>query len=318
MLAKSLLHTDPSDTMSAPQELQQKPLADGLFFGESPRYRDGTLYISDMTGRTIYMIDPASGQKQVLLEVENQPNGMCFASDGALIYSSMFDAKLYRLKDGKSTLYADLSHVMGGYCGDMVIDRAGRVYLDDTGARVLHGEQPKPGRLLRIDTDGTVNIAAENIVFPNALMISTDGKNLFNAETFGYGLLKFDIGADGELSNRQKVWTPATRAGDKGASAVTMIGIDGGCMDAEGGMWLSLLALEEFVRLAPDGQITHRVKTNGHATACTLGGEDGKTLFMATNWTPENENLFTAMVAKKTRCTVSTTRVEVGRGQALP
>lgn len=306
--------------MASPIELSSKPLADGMFFGESPRYHNDKLYLSDMTGQTIYMIDPKSGTKEVLIEVENQPNGMCFADDGSLIYSSMFDAKLHKLKDGKHTLYADMSSVMTGYSGDMVIDKAGRVYQDDTGARVLHGEDPKPGKLLVIEQDGSVKVAAENIIFPNAVFISGDGKTLYVAETFGYGLLRYDIGPDGALSNRQKAWSPKDYAGAErtGDPRKTMVGIDGGCMDADGGIWLSLLGLEEWVRLDAQGKVTHRIKTDGHATACTLGGEDGKTLFLVTNQVPENENLFSAMVAKRTKALVSTVRVEIGRGDALP
>lgn len=306
--------------MATPIELTSSPLTDGMCFGESPRYRDGKLYMSDMTGRKIYCVDPSSGEKEVLVEVEHQPNGMGFTSDGALIYSSMFDAKLYKLKDGQHTLYADMSGTMTGYCGDMVIDSSDRVYLDDTGARVLHGEAPKPGKLLSIQTDGSVGVAASNIIFPNAIFISPDGNNLWCAETFGYGLLKYDVGTNGELSNRQQVWAPKDYAGEARVGDVrqTMAGIDGGCMDAEGGMWLSLLGLEEFVRLGPNGTITHKVKTKGHATVCTIGGPDGKTLFMLTNSMPEGENLFKAMVALRTKCSVSTTAIEVGKGTARP
>lgn len=296
-----------------------KVLADGMYFGESPRYRDGLLYLSDMIGRKIYTIDVSTGKKQVLVEVENQPNGMCFNADGSLIYSSMFDAKLYQLKDGSSTLYADMSHVMTGYCGDMVIDKSGRVYLDDTGARVLHGETPRPGRLLVIETDKTVKVAADDIVFPNGIFINNDGKHLYVAETFRYGLLKYDFETDGNLSNRQDFWSPTVLPGVKKEEMVAkMVGIDGACMDAEGGIWLSMLGYEEFVRLDPHGKVTHRIKVNGHATACTLGGADGKTLYLVINRVPEGENLFKAMVGKQTTCTIATASVEVGRGEARP
>jgi sugar lactone lactonase YvrE len=303
------------------KQLTHAPLIDGLLFGESPRYHNGLLYISDMTGKTIYTIDRA-GNKNVLLEVENQPNGMCFGPDGSLIYSSMFDAKLYRRDgEGNDTLYADMSHVMTGYCGDMAIDTTGRVYLDDTGARVLHGESPRPGRLLIIESDESVRIADENIVFPNALFMSGDGKNLFCAETFGKGLLKWDVGPHGSLSNRQLVWSPATISptGEIGNTPYGLIGIDGGCMDAEGGMWLSMLALEKFVRLDQQGNVTHEIKTKGHATACTLGGDDGKTLFLVTNSFAEGEqSIFSAMVARRTQCIVSYATVDTPKGAACP
>jgi sugar lactone lactonase YvrE len=308
--------------MASPRKLTHKPIADGLLFGESPRYRNGLIYISDMTGGAIYTINPSSGEKKKLCVAKNQPNGMCFAPDGSLIWSSMFDAKLYRRDStGETTLYADISNVMTGYCGDMAIDSTGRVYLDDTGARVLHGEQPRPGRLLMIETDGSVHVADEDIVFPNALFISNDEKSIYCAETFGYGLLKWDVGADGKLSNRQKVWSPAavSPTGQTGITPHGMIGIDGGCMDAEGGIWLSLLGLEKFIRLDQQGIVTHEINVKGHATACTLGGDDGKNLYLVTNWFSEDEeSLFTAMVAKHTKCTVSYARVDVAKGTARP
>lgn len=308
--------------MPSPKQLTHTSIADGLLFGESPRYRNGLIYISDMTGQAIYTIDPSSGAKKQLCVAENQPNGMCFAPDGSLIWSSMFDAKLYRHDStGTNTLYADLSNIMTGYCGDMAIDASGRVYLDDTGAKVLHGEQPRPGRLLVINTDGSAAVADENIIFPNALFISNDGRSIYCAETFGYGLLKWDLGSDGSLSNRQKVWSPAaiSPTGETGNTPDGIFGIDGGCMDGEGGMWLSMLGLEKFVRLDQEGNITHEIKTKGHATACTLGGDDGKTLFLVSNWFSEDEDgLFAAMKGKRTKCTISYARVDVGKGTARP
>lgn len=268
------------------------PLATGLLFGESPRFKDGVLYISDMTGRAIYIIDIVSREKQVLTEMENQPNGICFAPDGSLIYSSMLDAKLYRRDPtGHHALYADMKDIMNGYCGDMAIDSRGRVYIGDTGARVLHGEQPRPGRLLIVEMDGAVDIAEENIIFPNALFISNDARTIYCAETFGQGLIKWDLGSNGKLSNRRLFWSPASisTTGKIGNTPEGIIGIDGGCMDSEGGIWLSMLSLEKFIRLDQQGTVTDEIQVDGHATACTLGGHDGKTLFLVTNGSPKTK-----------------------------
>ncbi|KAL4875755.1 hypothetical protein BJY04DRAFT_153559 [Aspergillus karnatakaensis] len=301
------------------------PLASGaMFFGESPRYYNDTLYLSDMTGKKIYTINPTTGEKQVLLEVENQPNGMCFAADGSLIYSSMFDGKLYRLKDGKTVLYADLNPLITGYCGDMVIDRHGRVYIDDTGARVLHGETPRAGRLLVVDNvekeDGTrdVRSVAEDAIFPNALFIDNTGEHLYLAETFAHRLNRFTIGSDESLSERIELWSPSSLPKPQAAEEGAILSIDGGCMDAEGGIWLSMMAFKQFVRIDQEKRVTHVVDVDGDATACTLGGEDGRTLFLVVNKVPEGEGLLSAMVGRRTRCSVWTVRVEVGRGGALP
>lgn len=42
--------------------------------------------------------------------------------------------------------------------------------------------------------------------FPDAIFITGDSRTFYVAETFGHGLLKFDTGPDGKLSNRQQVW----------------------------------------------------------------------------------------------------------------
>jgi len=292
-------------------------LADGLYFGESPRWRNGKLYISDMTGRKIYTIDE-SGHKEVLIEVKNQPNGMHFKDDGTLIYSSMFDGQLHQYRDGKSQPYADLSSVMTGYCGDMVIDAQGRIYVDDTGARVLHGEKPGPGRILLIETDRSVKIAAENLVFPNGIGIDGSGRNLLVAETFAYQLNKFEIAGDGALLRRTVEWDVDELPLSSGHERTRFHSIDGLCIDSEDGVWLSMLDFNAFIRRDARGNITHQIKVDGDPTACALGGADGKTLFLVVNKGPVEKDLFDAMVELLTSCTIYTVRVDVGRGSARP
>lgn len=294
------------------------PESAGLYFGEAPRWHNGKLFFSDMIGQKIYTVD-LTGKLEVFLEVPNQPNGMCFMPDGSLIYSSMFDAKLHRYQNGETELYADLSSLMTGYCGDMVIDSSGRVFIDDTGARVLHREKPSPGRLLVVDTDRSVKIAAENLVFPNGIAIDREGKSLYIAETFTYRLNKFDMAESGELTNRREIWDATEWARLRGTQPGKFSSIDGLCMDGNNGMWLSLLGNEAFARRDLGKEVfTHVVTVEGHATACTLGGDDGKTLFMLVNTTPKNDDLFTAMVEKRTKCVILTARVDVGRGDARP
>jgi sugar lactone lactonase YvrE len=295
--------------------LTPQPWADGLYFGESPRWHaaSDTLYISDMIGRKIYTIN-SFGTATVLMEVENQPNGMCFLDSNTLITSSMFDAKLYsyQLDTGKSELYADLSSAMTGYCGDMVIDRSGRVYIDDVGARVLHGEKPRAGRLLVVDPKTKdVSSVAEDIVFPNGIGIDSSGKNLYLAATFTYDLAKFSLDTEtGALTNKEIVWDT------QGLASLAVEGricsIDGFCMDSEDGIWLSMMGFDMFIRRDKNGNITHKIPVDGDATACALGGPDGKTLYLVVNKTPEGESLFDAMVGKRTRCKVLTVQVETG------
>lgn len=316
----------PLHTTMSPITLTPKPFSTnhGLLFGESPRYHAPTqmLYLSDMLGLQIHTIPP-SGVPTTLCSVPEQPNGMCFLDDDTLIYSSMFDAKLYqrRLSDGHAGLYADLSALMTGYCGDMVIDAAGRVYIDDVGARVIHGEKPGPGRVIAVEPrTKEVRTVAENIIFPNGIAIDAAGTTLYLAETFAYRLNKFSIdSSSGALTDRQTAWETGAVSALTGKEAEKFSGIDGICLDREDGAWLAMLGYECFIRRDVRGEITHRIDVKGHATACTLGGKDGKTLFLVVNEIlDEGADLFVAMKGKRMRCGVWTVDVEVGRGEGKP
>ncbi|MFV3386760.1 SMP-30/gluconolactonase/LRE family protein [Pseudomonas sp. NY15364] len=303
--------------MSVQQEQRQlNVLTSGLIFGESPRWRDGILYISDMLGKKVYAID-AAGAKTVIAEMPNKPNGLGFLPNGDLILSSMHDTRLYRYTPEGLELYADLSRFYTGYVGDMVIDQQGRIYVDDVGARVFEGEALKPGRVVIVEPDGEISVGVEGCTFPNGIVITPDQKTLIFVETFAERLSAVDI-VDGRLENRRVLldlaqWFPSEedRARKRGC-------VDGISIDAEGGIWLSMLRDEQFIRIDSQGQITDRIPMPGYeCIASTLGGEDGKTLFMVATKVP-GDNIFEAMVNLSTESTIFTTRVAVGKGAGRP
>ncbi|MFJ4373963.1 SMP-30/gluconolactonase/LRE family protein [Pseudomonas japonica] len=291
-------------------------LASGLYFGEGPRWRDGTLYISDMLGKKVYAIDAAGNQKVIAL-MPNKPNGMGFLPNGELILSSMHEARLYRHTPTGLELHADLSHVFTGYVGDMVIDQQGRIYVDDVGARVFEGEALKPGRIVIVEPDGEVSVGVEDCNFPNGIVITPDQKTLVFVETFAERLSAVDI-VDGRLENRRVLLdltqlfpSPEDRARKRGC-------IDGISIDAEGGIWLSMLRAEQFMRINAQGEVTDRIPMPGYeCVASTLGGEDGKTLFLVATRV-DGDNIFDAMVNLRTETTIFTTRVAIGKGAGRP
>jgi len=303
---------------SEQKQYELNVLTSGLYFGESPRWRDGTLYISDMLGKKVYAID-ALGNKTVIAEMPLKPNGLGFLPNGDLILSSMHDTKLYRYTPAGLELYADLSSVFTGYIGDMVIDDKGRIYVDDVGARVFEGEALKPGRIVIVEPNGEISVGLEDCHFPNGIVITPDKKRIVFAETFIERLSTVDI-VDGKLVNRRVLLNMEEVFASEDDRTHKRGCIDGIAIDAEGGIWLSVLRSEQYVRIDSEGRITDRVHVPGHeVVACTLGGEDGKTLFLAaTRIKGNHKNIFEAMVALDTETTIFTTRVTVGRGDGRP
>ncbi|WP_297836695.1 SMP-30/gluconolactonase/LRE family protein [Pseudomonas sp.] len=293
-----------------------KFLTSGLIFGESPRWRNGILYISDMLGKKVYAID-AQGNKTVIAEVPSKPNGLGFLPNGDLIIGAMHETRLYRVTPNGLELYADLSEVYTGYIGDMVVDGHGRIYVDDVGARVFEGEALKPGRVVVIEPNGEVSVGVEDCTFPNGIVITADQKHLIFVETFDERLTIMDI-VDGKLENRRVFLDMTTLYPSESDREHKRGCVDGISIDAEDGLWLSMLRAEAFIRVNSKGEVTDRIPMPGYeCVASTLGGEDGKTLHLVATKV-DGPNIFEAMVNLRTESTIFTTRVAVGKGVGRP
>ena len=170
-------------------------------------------------------------------------------------------------------MLADLSAVATGPCNDMVVDGRGRAYVGNFGYDRHKGEPPRTTCLARVDPDGRVTRAAEDLFFPNGTVITPDGRTMIVGETQGHRLTAFDVAPDGQLDNR-RVW----------ASLDENVFPDGICLDAEGAIWVSDARGFELLRVREGGKIDGTVSTGSrYAFACMLGGADRRTLFVCTS-----------------------------------
>jgi hypothetical protein len=149
-------------------------------------------------------------------------------------------------------------------------DARGRAYVGNFGFAFPGGE-PTPARLAKVDPDGAVHEAAADLMFPNGCVITPDGATLVVAESFAARLTAFDVAPDGTLSNR-RLWAQLE------GGAVP----DGICLDAEGAIWVASPSTHEALRISEGGQVLDRVSADQGVFACMLGGNDRRTLFLAT------------------------------------
>jgi sugar lactone lactonase YvrE len=243
----------------------------GLTFPEAPRWRAGKLWFSDFYTNRVMTVDLA-GRAETVAEVPKRPSGLGWMPDGTLLVVSMLDRRLMRLEQGGLRLHADLSGLATGPCNDMVVDTAGRAYVGNFGFDRHGGEAERPAVLARVDPDGRVARAAEDVLFPNGTVITPDGKTLILAESLGHRLTAFDIAADGSLSRRRVF---ADLAG---------YFPDGICLDADGAVWVADARGRRVIRVFEGGRIDRTITTGGQGTyACILGGDDRRTLFICTS-----------------------------------
>jgi len=243
-------------------------VADGFHFLEGPRWRDGRLWVSDMHADRVVAVTP-EGAVEPVVDVPTQPSGLGWLPDGRLLVVSMLDRRVLRMEAGRLVPHADLSRLATFHANDMVVDRAGRAYVGNFGYDYEAGAPFTPAVLALVHPDGRVEEVADDLAFPNGMVIMPDGRTLVLAETFGHKLTAFTIGTDGRLSGR-RVW----------ATLGEQVYPDGICLDAEGAIWVASPVTREALRVREGGELVDRLAIDRHVIACALGGADGRTLFV--------------------------------------
>ena len=238
-------------------------LADGFCFGEGPRWFEGLVWFSDMLGEAVHTVT-LDREMSTLALPGHAPSGLGFRPDGTLLIVSTERRQILGY-DGESVVtVADLADVVPAALGDMVIDRHGCAYV---------GSQAREGGLIvRVDaSDGTFEVVAGDLEFPNGMVLTPDGTTLIVAESTGRRLTAFDVADDGMLGGRR----------------VFADGLDGPpdgiCLDDDGGVWGGMTLAHQFERIVEGGEATDRIDIGERtAIACALGGPEGRTLFLVT------------------------------------
>jgi sugar lactone lactonase YvrE len=79
-----------------------------------------------------------------------------------------------------------------------VVDELGRAYAGNFGFDLMNFGDPASTSVVRVDPDGSVSVEAEDLWFPNGMVV--DGDTLIVSETFAGRLTAFSIAADGMLT----------------------------------------------------------------------------------------------------------------------
>jgi sugar lactone lactonase YvrE len=254
-------------------------LMDGLVVGESPRWHDGRLWFCNWGAQEVVAAD-LDGKREVVARNRAVAGySIDWLPDGRLL---MTGHELQRREmDGLLVRHADLSALSNYGWNEIVVDRRGNIYVNSVGF-MFGQEEFRPGTIALVAPDGSARQVADDVHFPNGMVVTPDNKTLIVAESFKGHLTAFDVADDGSLSNR-RVWAELGGPG----------GGDGICLDAEGAVWCSVLyeGRAGAWRVREGGEILQRVDLEHACFACMLGGPDGKTLFMMTATWPGIERM---------------------------
>lgn len=85
-------------------------LAEGLYFGEGPRWHEGRLWFSDFYDHAVKSVS-LDGDLRTELELDDQPSGLGWMPDGRLLLVAMKARKLMRLEPEGLVDHADLTEL---------------------------------------------------------------------------------------------------------------------------------------------------------------------------------------------------------------
>jgi sugar lactone lactonase YvrE len=242
----------------------------GLDFGEGPRWHDGRLWVSDFYAHEVSSFGPA-GDRRLEVALDDQPSGLGWLPSGELLVVAMKSRQVRRVEaNGSVRVHADLAAIANGPCNDMVVGGAGNAYVGNFGFDTERGDEFRTADLALVRPDGSTEVAATDLRFPNGSVITPDGSTLIVGESMGRRYTAFTIGSDATLSDR-RVWAKLS----SGAP-------DGCALDAEGAIWMADASGAGCFRVAEGGDILDGVTASQPIFACALGGSDRRTLYLVT------------------------------------
>ena len=244
-------------------------LYDGMQFPESPRWRDGRVWVCDWAAEELLAIG-LDGASELIAKVPSFPFCIDWLPDGRLlINAARLQAVLTLGESGALDTYAALGHLTPMPPGnEIVVHPSGNAYVNGAGFNLMSGEAPRPGMIALVRPDGSAVQVAGEIEFPNGMAVTPDGATLLCADSYAHTLIAFTIAGDGTLGDR-RTWA------DLGDGVP-----DGICLAADGSAWYADVPNRRCVRVAEGGAELDRIELDRGAFSCALA-DDEATLFVA-------------------------------------
>ena len=232
---------------------------DGLGFPESTRWHEGRVWLCNW-GAGEVLAATSGGEHEVIARLARQtiPFSIDWLPDGRLLVVDGPRGLLLRQEpDGAFSTVADLTGFGSPPFNELVVDATGHAYVNGG-----------PGLVVCVSPDGTSRKVADGLSWPNGMALTDDDRILVVADSHAKQLVAFDVQNDATLAGH-RVWADLEHAPD------------GICVDADGAIWVATVPGKSCVRVREGGEILNVVCADRGCFACMLGGEDGRTLFVA-------------------------------------
>jgi gluconolactonase len=261
--------TNAPSTVIAPGATLQT-LAHEFKFTEGPTCdRDGNIFFTDQPNNRI-MKWSVDGKLSTFLQPAGRANGMFFDADGNLIACADEKNELWSIaSNGTHTVLAQKFNgsLLNGP-NDVWVHPGGAIYFSDPFIKRSwwsHTNAPQSSQgVYRLAPDRqTLTRLTEDLVLPNGIIGTPDGKRLFVADIRAGKTYAYEIVADGSLTNKTRFCA---------------MGSDGMTLDTEGNLFLTSKGV--FVFDKNGKQVEHIVVPENWTANVSFGGPDHRTLFI--------------------------------------
>ncbi len=209
---------------------------------------DGSVYTGDWTLGVARVAPDGSTDSALSADIVAQgfrPNGIAMTPNGDFLFANMSRAGgVWRIGPHDSKPRPVAVDIEGDPIGrtNFVLLDGDRTWITVSSKSRKHDTftaDSDSGQILLVQ-DGQVTVAADGLNWTNELRISPDSKYLYVNETFACRTTRYDLGADGTLSNPVRINYP----GDTFP--------DGMAFDSEGALWIACVISNRVIRVAPD------------------------------------------------------------------
>ncbi|MEX0964474.1 MAG: SMP-30/gluconolactonase/LRE family protein [Pseudohongiellaceae bacterium] len=226
----------------------------------------GNLYFTDIDNNRLHKLAP-TGDLSSFHEPSNRANGLTLDLDGGLLICEQAAQRLVKMDSN-----GNISVIADGYQGnpfnspnDAWVHPNGSIYMTDPRYQYPQGSLAQDGEYVyRISPErNEVTAVITDIPKPNGVVGTEDGQTLYVASTELRKVFRYDINADGRVSNR-------TEFADQGSDGMTL--------DEYGNVYLTWVGGVSIRN--PAGEQIEFISTPQMPANVGFGGRDGRTLFM--------------------------------------
>jgi len=230
---------------------------------EAPRFGpDGEVVYSDVIAGGVWGCS-RDGTVREILPKRRGIGGIVAHADGGWVISGRSVIHVLPGGEQRELLSGE------GACGynDLGVTPDGDLLVGVLRYRPLAGEDPRPGQLLAVDRAGGVEVLSEDVVWPNGIGVSPDGRTVY--------LSDYSNGA---------VLAVARHGGEAHEFCRSLRGsADGLALDCEGGVWVALGEGAGVARFLADGTLDESiVLPASFVSSICFGGADMRDVLITT------------------------------------